>query len=212
AWSQYHITSSLAGVLNAITPIFNLILARLWFNQPVLGNKLVGLAIGLLGVVVLIGPDLTGRAGGYQALGILACLAGCLCYSISAQGMRKFSGEPPLKLATMLMMTSASLLLPLSLIFDQPWQLPTPPATAIAGVLALAILSTALAYVFFFRVVVTAGPNNAQLVTLLIPISAMLAGALVLGEVITFRQIAGAAIIILGLLAIDGRALAWLRR
>jgi drug/metabolite transporter (DMT)-like permease len=207
AWSQYHIATSLAGVLNAVTPLFNLVLARLWFSAPIQGNKLVGLVLGLTGVAILIGPDLAGKAGGLQALGIAACLAASLCYSVSAQGMRQFSGENPIKLALMLMVTSAAILLPLSLAIDRPWTFRQPSTMAWAGVLCLAVLSTAIAYVLFFRIVVTAGPNNAQLVTLLIPISAMVLGANVMGETISWRQLAGAAVIISGLIAIDGRLL-----
>jgi drug/metabolite transporter (DMT)-like permease len=212
AISIFYISTSLAGVLNATTPLFTLLIARLVMGQPVAGNKLMGLVLGIFGVAVLMGPDVLRVGLGWETLGMIACLAACLCYSISAQLMRQFSGQNPIALAASLMTMSTMLIVPMALVIDRPWTLPTPPLMAWVGVLSLAALSTAIAYILFFRIVVTAGPNNAQLVTLLIPITAMLLGATWFGETIGINQMFGAAIIICGLLAIDGRVLGWFQR
>ncbi len=101
--------------------------------------------------------------------------------------------------------------LPIISTVDRPWSLPAPGLTVIASVLALAILSTALAYVIFFRILASAGAVNAALVTLLIPVSAILLGTLVLGEELALRHYAGMGLIGIGLLAIDGRLAVRLR-
>lgn len=211
AASIVYISTSLAGVLNATTPLFTLLIARFIMGQPIAINKLAGLGLGIFGVGVLLGPDIAAIGFGWQTVGMLACLAASLSYSISAQQMRRFSGQHPIALAAAMMVTSSALIIPLALMIDQPWTLPMPPFSAVLGVLALATLSTAFAYILFLRIVVTAGPNNAQLVTLLIPITAMVMGTLFWDEIISLRQLLGAGIIIAGLVAIDGRIFTQIR-
>jgi drug/metabolite transporter (DMT)-like permease len=98
------------------------------------------------------------------------------------------------------------------MLLDRPWTLPEPSMTTVAAVVALALLSTALAYVIFFRILGNAGATAISLVTFLIPVSAILLGTLILGEQLAARHIAGMIAIALGLAAIDGRPLAWLYR
>jgi drug/metabolite transporter (DMT)-like permease len=107
---------------------------------------------------------------------------------------------------------SAAMLLPLALAVDHPWRLPVPGASAVAAVLGLAILSTALAYIIFFRVLASAGATNIMLVTFLIPVSAILLGSLFLGEQLSWRQFLGMGLIGAGLAAIEGRLLHRFRR
>jgi drug/metabolite transporter (DMT)-like permease len=92
-------------------------------------------------------------------------------------------------------------------IIDQPWQLPLPGVRTMWSVVVLAVFGTALAYIVFFKILVRAGPSNVMLVTLLIPVTAMLLGSLFLDEVIRLREVAGALIIAAGLLFIDGRVI-----
>jgi drug/metabolite transporter (DMT)-like permease len=97
-------------------------------------------------------------------------------------------------------------------VFERPWQLPMPGVTTWLAMLGLAALSTALAYIVFFQVLRRSGSTNVMLVTLLIPVTAILLGYLALGEAITPREIAGALVIGSGLLLIDGRVLTLARR
>jgi drug/metabolite transporter (DMT)-like permease len=103
-------------------------------------------------------------------------------------------------------------LIPLALIFDQPWALAMPSTRTVWAVIGLVLLSTALAYIVVFRIMAVSGPTNALLVTLLIPISAILLGTLFLGETMLPRYLAGALVIGLALLLIDGRLLGAHRR
>ncbi|MDP3548606.1 MAG: EamA family transporter, partial [Phreatobacter sp.] len=93
---------------------------------------------------------------------------------------------------------------PVVALVDRPWSLAMPGIAAIAAVLALAVLSTALAYILFFRILASAGPSNLLLVTFLIPVSAILLASLFLGERLAWTHFAGMALIGLGLAAIDG--------
>jgi drug/metabolite transporter (DMT)-like permease len=103
-------------------------------------------------------------------------------------------------------------MLPIALIHDQPWTLAVPPAHVMAAVLAMALLSTALAYIIYFRLIATAGATNASLVTLLVPPSAILLSFLFLGERLGPEDWAGVAMIGLGLAILDGRLVARIRK
>lgn len=114
---------------------------------------------------------------------------------------------PPLVTAAGQVTASSLLLLPLALIVDRPWELAMPGPLTWGALAALALASTALAYVIFFRILAAAGATNLLLVTLLIPPGAALLGGLFLGEVLSAAQLAGMGLIASGLLVIDGRLL-----
>ena len=98
-------------------------------------------------------------------------------------------------------------MMPLVLIFDSPWTATAPTAAGWAAMLGLALFCTTLAYILYFRLLASAGATNSLLVTFLIPITAILLGALILGEQLAPRHFAGMALIGAGLAAIDGRLL-----
>ncbi|MES1150222.1 MAG: DMT family transporter, partial [Bradyrhizobium guangdongense] len=122
------------------------------------------------------------------------------------------SNSPPLGTATFQMLASSAMMIVVAGFVDRPWQLPMPSASTWLAVIGLAALSTALAYIVFFQILRRSGATNVMLVTLLIPVTAILLGYLVLGEPISAREIVGALVIASALLVIDGRVLAWLRR
>jgi drug/metabolite transporter (DMT)-like permease len=210
-YGQTRIASGLASVLNATTPLFTLVLARLFAREPLTAAKLGGVALGIGGVGVLMGPDILSTDRG-SVLGMICVLGAALSYGLSALWMRRLGGTPPLVSAEAQLICSTLLLLPLAGIVDRFWVLPVPGATTLAAVLGLAAFSTALAYIVFFRIGATAGPSNVMLVTLLIPVSAVALGALVLGERLAPHQVAGALVIASALAVVDGRLLGWLAR
>jgi len=208
AWAQTGIYAGTAAVLNATTPLMTVVFAHvLTSDERATRNKIVGVVIGLFGVAVLIGPDAIGGLGS-DLLPELAVLLASVFYAVSSIFGRRFSrmGVSPDRAAAGQMTAAAIMLVPLSLAFDQPWSLPVPSALVIVAVVGLAMLSTALAYTIFYRILATAGATNLMMVTLLIPVSAMIMGAIFLGEEVSADQLAGLALIGLGLLAIDGRA------
>jgi drug/metabolite transporter (DMT)-like permease len=211
-WGQTQIASGLAAILNATTPLFTVVLAHaLTRDERLTPARLAGVAAGLAGVVLMIGPAALGGAGA-GVLAQLACLAAALSYALAGIFGRRFRGQPPLITATGQVSAGALMVLPLALLADQPWTLPAPGAMTVAALAGLALLSTALAYVIYFRILAAAGATNLLLVTFLIPISALLLGTWLLGEAVMPRQLAGMALIGLGLAAIDGRPLAPLAR
>ena len=210
-YAQSIIASGLASVLNATTPLFTLLVARLFVGEPLTAAKLGGVLLGVAGVGVLMGPDALG-ASSASTIGMLCVLGAALSYALAALWMRRLKNPPPLVSAAAQLVCSTVVLLPVAGGVDRFWTLPMPGATAVAAVVGLAAVSTALAYIVFFRISATAGPTNVMLVTLLIPVSATALGTLVLGESLAPRQIAGALVIASGLVVIDGRLLGWLGR
>jgi drug/metabolite transporter (DMT)-like permease len=209
-WGQTHMASGLAAILNATTPLATEIVAHvLTSDERMTGNRLAGVHIGLAGVAVMVGPT---ALGGFE-VGLAAQLAGlaaAVSYAFAGVFGRRFRamGVPPLVTAAGQVTASTLILLPVTLVVDRPWTLPVPGPATSAAVIGIAALSTALAYVLYFRILATAGATNLLLVTFLIPVSAVVLGALVLGEELDPRHFAGMALIGAGLAAIDGRLLA----
>ncbi|MBB4367854.1 drug/metabolite transporter (DMT)-like permease [Bradyrhizobium sp. cir1] len=208
---QTFIPSGLASILNATTPLFTVIVMAAASEEELQMRRLAGVALGLLGVIILRGWGIETRPG--QGLGILLCLGGALSYGFAALAARRLlKDSPPLGTATFQLIASTIMMAIVAGVMEQPWRLPMPGLTTWLAVLGLAALSTALAYIVFFQILRRSGATNVMLVTLLIPVTAILLGWLVLAEPISMREIAGAIVIGSALLAIDGRAFGLLRR
>jgi drug/metabolite transporter (DMT)-like permease len=204
-WGQTQISAGLASILNAMTPLFGVLVAHvLTQDEKATGNRLAGVVAGVGGVAIMMGPDVLGGAS-TTLLAQIACLCAAFSYALSSIYGRRFKGLPPLVTATGQVTASSLMVLPVMLLVDQPWTLAMPAPGVIAALLGLALLSTALAYIVFFEILKRAGATNLNLVTLLIPPSAVLLGWLVLDEVLLPRHFAGMAIIAFALLLIDGR-------
>jgi drug/metabolite transporter (DMT)-like permease len=205
-FGETRIASGLASILNATTPLFTVIAAHfLTTSERLTWAKIAGALFGFLGVAVLIGPDVLSSLGQGDLLGEGACLLAALTYGFAGIYGRRFKDVPPLEVATGQITASTILLLPIAAVIDRPWLLPAPDLRLWAAFAGIAFLSTALAYILYFRILATAGATNLLLVTFLLPISALLLGALVLGETINTRAIYGMILIGAGLAAIDGR-------
>lgn len=213
AFSERHISSGLASIINATTPMFTVIVAHYWtHNEKLAWNKVLGVACGLVGVVVVIGPNVLNEFGGKSLLGEIACLAAAISYGFGGVYGRRFSGQSLFAVVTAQMTAATVLVLPLAAIFEQPWTLPMPSLTVWGALIGIALASTVLAYLIFFHILAKAGATNISLVTFLIPVSAVLLGVAFLGETVSVNAFAGMLVIGLGLAAIDGRPLSWLRR
>ena len=211
-WSQTQIASGLAAILNAATPLFGVVVAHfLTADERMTGNRLAGVLIGFAGVAIMVGPSALG--GGGELAAELASLGAALAYAFAGVYGRRFArmGVPPLVTAAGQVAASTLVLLPVVLVLDRPWTLPVPGLAVWGAVLGAAALSTALAFVIYFRLLASAGAGNVLLVTLLVPVSAILLGALVLGERLEPRHYLGMAVIALALAAVDGRLLRLVR-
>ncbi len=206
-WGQIHIASGVASILNATTPLFTVLVAH-WMtaDEKITGGRVVGVLVGLVGVVIMIGGDVLSGLG-TNVFAQIAVLAAALSYAFAGVYGRRFRAleVSPMATATGQVTASSVLMVPAMLIIDQPWLLPLPSAAAIWSLIGVAALSTAFAYILYFRILATAGATNLLLVTFLVPVSAILLGVLILGEVLLPKHLMGMALIGLGLAAIDGR-------
>ena len=206
-WGQTQISSSLASILNATTPFFTVVVAHLLLaDEKMSAAKIAGVSAGFAGIVVLMGPGLFG-GGESGVMGQIACVGAAVSYALAATFGRRFAGVPPLATATGQVTCSSFLLLPVVLLVDKPWTLAMPGADVIGSVIGVAVGSTALAYILYFRILKAAGATNVALVTFLVPVSAIVLGTLVLSEVLLPEHIAGMTLIGIGLIIIDGRLL-----
>lgn len=208
--AQGRIDGALAAIVNATTPLWTVVVAHLFTaDERITPAKAVGLGFGFAGVAVM-----AGRAGGGEAVAILACLGAALSYGLAAVWGRRFRrmGVSPLATAFGQTAAAALLLAPLWLVMDRPWAMQAPGAGPMLAVAAMAGLSTALAYLIYFRLLASAGATNLSLVTFLIPVSAAAMGVVFLNEVLLPRHLLGFALIAAGLLAMDGRLARRLRK
>ncbi|RKX73122.1 MAG: EamA family transporter [Spirochaetes bacterium] len=208
-WSQTRITAGQASILNATTPIFTIILAHfLTRDEKITVNRMLGILMGLAGVIVLIGPGVFSNSGS-SLLPQLAVLGAGLAYSLSGIFGKRFgeAGMDPIIISGGQLIGSSLILLPLALIVDKPLGQPFPTLQPLLAILGLALFSTALAYILYFRVLKRAGAGNVLLVTMIIPFVAIFLGAAVLGEEIHLRELGALLILVAGLLVIDGRLL-----
>ena len=208
-WGQQEISSGLAAILNATVPLFTVLIAHfVTTDEKLTRTKFAGVIIGLFGVIVIIGEDAL-EGVGIAVLAQLAVLVASLAYTFGGLYGRKIQamGLTTLGISTGQLIASSVILTPVALLVDEPWTLSLPGTEIIIAVIALASVSTAFAYILFFRILATAGATNLMLVTFLIPVSALALGILILGEVLETRHMIGLLCIGAGLAAIDGRLL-----
>jgi len=204
---QTVIGAGLASILNATTPVFTVIVASLLVKQETLqANRVAGVLLGVAGVAVMLSSSLSGLAED-PVWAQLCCLGAAVSYACAATFARRFRDLPPQVAATGQLIGSSVLMLPVALLSAGSWSLADPGLTAWLNVLALGVLATACAYLIYFRLLAEAGATNASLVTLLVPASALFFGWLILDENLSGLQLGGFAILLLGLIVLDGRLL-----
>ena len=194
-YAEQYVTASTAAVLNATSPFFGAIVASVWLKEPLSPIKIVGMAIGLAGVAVLVGwhPEPPAPA---TMLAMAACLAAALCYGIaSVYAKVRMKGVPSFSIALYSQLGAALALAP-SLPFSPPTS--PPSLLVVANVIALALASTAIAYMLYFRLIANIGPARALAVTFLIPLFGVLWGVVFLDETLGANTLAGCALILGG--------------
>jgi drug/metabolite transporter (DMT)-like permease len=207
-WAQTRIDSGLASILNATVPLWGVVMAHYFTaDERATRAKVVGVLIGFVGLVVMVGPNALAGVGDDIAAQ-LACLLATASFAAAAVYARKLRPHvQPLAAATGQMITAAVMLLPLPLLFEAPFAA-APSPTAIAALLTLALVATSFTYLLYFRLIATAGASNAMLIALLMPPVAILLGVIFLKETLSSGQAVGMALILAGLVIIDGRVLA----
>ncbi len=203
-WGQQFVESSTASILNASAPVFSVILAHyLTTEERMTPIRVIGVILGLTGVSILIGFSGI-QISGMKLLGQVAMLGAALCYALSAIYGRRFRGESPIVVASGVLTGATVMMIPVVFLFEQPLSL-SPDTTTITALAGLTLLSTTLAYVFYFKTLSLTGPTNLLLVTFLIPIVAVFLGVVVLGESLGLNVIIGMIFIFAALVVTDGR-------
>ena len=204
-WGEIHVDSALAAVLNGTTPIFTIIIAHFFISDDRLNLvKIIGIIFGFLGVVILFFPFLS-KGLTLDTLGVFAFIAAALCYGISTvYARKKLRGLPPLVAPTAQLILATICLLPFSLIIDRPFEMNFPSWNAINSVLALAIFGSAIAFATFYHILEMTSATNLSMVTYLIPVIGVFLGVVFLDEKLGWYVYVGCAIIVLGIMVVNG--------
>lgn len=204
---QTQMGAGLASVLNATTPFWTILIANAFIADERLSwNKLCGVLLGIAGVAVMVGPGIVASLGG-AVWAKFAVVGASVSYAVALVYARGFKGVPPIIMTTGQLTAASAIMLPIALLTSSPGDLLSVSMPVWAAVLAIALLSTAVAYILFFGLIGSAGATNASLTTLIVPVSAILLGFLFLGERLALFEVAGMVLIALGLVTIDGRIL-----
>jgi len=210
SWGQRLIPSSTTAILGATTPLFTALINIFTRNDDkITVERVVGLTIGFVGVLIAIG--ITTVSNGSWA-GELCVLGAAVCYAISALYSRRvFGGMAPIVPSTGQMVASTSLLIPIALVWDG---IPTawPSTTSIVALLILAVVCTAVAYIMYYHLISTIGATKSSMVSYLIAPFGVVYGFVFLQEAITSNALIGLVIIIVGIGIAGGSWRALLRR
>ena len=201
--AEIHLTASLAAILNSTTVMFTAIVAAVWMGDVLTARKAIGILLGIAGVTVLVGWDPLPLNGGVL-LAVAAMLIASLSYALGATyAKQSFSGIPPLGMAIGQLCGAVVLLAPLAAV-SVPAEAPS--FVVALSILGLALLSTAVAYLIYFRLIENVGPTSTVTVTLLVPVFGLLFGILLLDEPFGVGTLAGLVIILLSVVLISGIA------
>jgi drug/metabolite transporter (DMT)-like permease len=204
-WGQARLGIGLTSLLGATSPVFTMLIAHfLTIDEKMTSLRLSGVALAVAGVAVAMRPAADGT--GESVVAELAVLAAAFCQACAAVLARRCEAVSPLELAAGQLVGASLLCLPLVLAMEGPPMRLHLSVETVLAILALALPTTALGYVIFFRLLVRAGATNVALISLLVPVTALFLAAVVCGEQPSWSTFAGAALIGGGLMTLDGRA------
>jgi drug/metabolite transporter (DMT)-like permease len=206
SWGEQYIPSGLAALLQATTPIFTVLLAHfLSHDERITLKKLSGVALGFVGVGLLLLPDLQRGGMGNSVLGQLAIVGSSLSYALSSIfSRRRLTSYSPLLISVGQFTMGFVYIFPLSVLIERPFYI-TPSARALASWAALALIGSVLAYSIYYTLLNRTSATFATSVTYLIPISGLILGAVVLGERITPMILVSLALVLSGVLLVRGK-------
>jgi drug/metabolite transporter (DMT)-like permease len=205
-WGQTEIDSNLASIFNATIPLFTVLLAHfLTADERLNWHKGLGVVIGIAGVAVVIGPDALDGLDG-PMLSQLAVVAATISYAFAGIFGKRMTHYHLAQSAAGMLLGATIMSIPMAFLFGQPLSRSS-TVVSLSGIVGLGTISTALAYILYFRIPTSSGATNLLLVALLIPVSAGLMDVWFLGETLTMDALWGMGLIALGVVAVDGRLL-----
>ncbi|WP_043530066.1 DMT family transporter [Litchfieldella xinjiangensis] len=195
ALATTRLEAGFTSLINATTPIFTALLGALFFATPIQGRQYVGLALAFCGVYVLSANRLDFALGG-DGWFILAALGATFCYGIASNYSKTHLAHLPIRVLA----AGSSAMSALILLVPGLWLWPSEPVSGLAWAngLALAVFSTTVAFLLYFGLISSAGATATSTVTFLVPVSALVWGYLLLGEVLSLQVMIGMAITLLG--------------
>ena len=203
---QTEIGAGLASVFYATTPLWTIVVANLLTaDEKLSAAKLVGVGLGITGAAVMIGPGLLSNLGG-PVWAKIAVIGAAISYAFAVVYAKRFKDISPTVIATGQLTAATVVMMPIVFLFHNPAEIITSNVPIWMAVLALAVFTTAFAFVLYFKLIASAGATNASLVTLLVPVSAIILGAVFLDERLEPFELAGMALIMASLIIIDGGA------
>ncbi|MBL8057484.1 MAG: DMT family transporter [Anaerolineales bacterium] len=207
-WGETLIDSSLASILNATVPLFTILFAHFWLHdEKITASRLVGLAVGFGGVVILVSRDLAPGGLGGNIWGQAAVIAAAVSYAVALTFSRRYlRNQKPAVQSFMVLLFADALLWVATPVAQWPLTLPTSPLAWFA-VAWLGLLGSCVAYLLFFHLNNAWGPTRASLVTYTFPVIGLLLGVALLGERPDWRLLAGSALVISGIVAVNARSL-----
>lgn len=205
SWGEQYIDSSLASILNGTTPIFTIVLAHFMVEDDrITSSKLLGVVLGFAGLFLLIVPSLM---DGVQATtwGLVAVAVAAALYGVAIIYSREhLRGLPPLVAPATQLSLATLFMLPVTLLVDRPWTMESSSTAALGSLVALGILGTGLAFIVYYRLIETADSTYVSMVTYIIPVFGVILGVLVLDEQLTWHTLAGFALILFGVMVVNG--------
>jgi drug/metabolite transporter (DMT)-like permease len=208
-WAEQSVDSALAAIINSTVPLIVIVIAPLFLpDEPIRLNGLVGLAIGFIGVVLIVSPGLADAAGTLP--GQLALLGSSTSYAVgNVYSRRNVRGLPPMIPAVMQVSVALVIVAVLAVVLERPWETATPDLQAWFSVVWLGIFGSGLAYLAYFRLLQRWGATRTALVAYLLPVVGIILGFLVRNEPIGPSLIGGTALVIAGVALVNAR---WGRR
>lgn len=205
SWGEQYVDSALASILNGTTPIFTVVLAHfLVADDRMTPAKLTGTLLGFAGLLAIVGPAL-GTGVQAEMLGLLAMAAAASCYAVTIiYSRRHLRGLPPLVAPTAQLLMATLFLLPVSLGLERPYTLSLPSFPAIASLLTLSFMGTAVAFVVYYHIIERMNATDLAMVTYLMPVFGVALGIIVLGEQPGWTAYAGSVLILLGVMTVNG--------
>lgn len=199
SWAEQWLNSGLAAILMATGPFVAIGLSHFTTDDDRITRwKLVGCALGFAGVVLAIGMTAVRTGSEVGLLPLLAPVVAAACYSVGGALTRRVRGIPPETMSACVLATGAALAVPLALVLDRPWTVPMPSVEALAALLYLALVPTAIAYMIRFRLIVSVGYTFLSFAGYLIPVFGVLWGAAFLAEPVGATTVAALALILTG--------------
>lgn len=209
-WGQQYITAGLSSIFNGTTPFFAVILAHFFTqNEKATPGKVIGVMFGIVGVVVIIGPDNLSQFS-FENLGAFAVLGAAVCYAVALVVGVQFKGLNPGVIPAGMLWMASFIMLPPVLLGGAPVTAEL-TVSAVGAVIALGVVCSAIAFIIFYRILEKGGATNTSLVTFLVPVSALLMAWLLLGETLSLMELSGIGLIFCGLVVVDGRLVSLVR-